>query len=93
MNDTPLVRLELDRMKISFLHYFSDYQEKISNSVKQEIENAIAEFDFEKSVRDIAKNVIDQAIKDYFSYGGGSKIIKNSVFESLENIFNTANEE
>lgn len=85
---TPLVRLEVDYMKHSILHAFSEHQMKLDKDVKRAVERfcapgnvtAIVNAEVERSL----KSAIETEIHDFFAYGAGRHFIAAQVRKKLE---------
>lgn len=86
MNNIPIIRLELERMKQTMLTAVSDYNNQISEAVKVQLEWAIENFDYEAAVREAANEAIKEAINSYFKYGEGRRLIDQTIDEALGKI-------
>ena len=75
----PMVRLELDYMKQSILHHLGLHENELSKNVNDQIEKAIAEFDFEGEVSRIATEAIRKAINFEFTSGDGFIWIQEAI--------------
>jgi hypothetical protein len=80
----PIVRLEIDDMKHQILHHLADYHGEVAAEIEKQIEYSIENFDFKEIVRECANKAIEEAIKSYFSYGGGSSNIREALFQVFE---------
>jgi len=88
MNGMPLVKLELDQMRVTIMHQFTNYNKEISEAVDKELKKVIENFDYEGTITKIADEVITKAIENYFAWGGeGKKLIEGSVTQALDKIF------
>lgn len=88
MNGMPLVRLELDQMRTTIMHQFTNYNKEISEAVDKELKKVIENFDYESTITKIANETITKAIEDYFTWRGeGKKLIEDSVTQALDKIF------
>lgn len=86
MNELPIIRLELDQMRMSILHAFADYQGEISKVVTERLDSVIKNFDFKDTIDNIAFEVLKDSINDYFKYGEGRKIIELSLKDALSKV-------
>jgi hypothetical protein len=59
MDKTPIIRLELERMKHSVIHALVDYNDKLEGIITAEIEKAIEDFNLEVYIR----KEVDASIK------------------------------
>jgi hypothetical protein len=88
MYSVPLVKVELEHMRQTMIVALSDYQERISQSVNEQLEDIVNNFDFSKVVDETATKVIEEAIRDaltnYFKYGDGHKIIETTISKMLK---------
>jgi len=84
MNEFPILRLELDRMKQSMLVALADYHVSLSENVREQMEKIISEFDYEEEVGKATTEAIEEAINYYFKYGNGRVVIREAVQESFD---------
>ena len=84
MNDLPIIKLELEGMKHSIMHHFASYNETISDAVEKQLDVAIESFDFKQAVTDATHVCIKAAIKNYFTWGAGHRLVGASVKEILD---------
>jgi len=88
MDQYPLIKIEIDQMKHTILHHFNSYQKNISDYVKEQIESAVKNYDFEGEVKQAVYQVISRSLEDYFKWGDGNKLISNALNEALSKAFN-----
>lgn len=87
MEPFPLIKLEVEGMKHSILRHFNLHQSNISDQVKKEIENVIDAFDFENAITKAASDILYDTIKQYFTFGEGSTIVRKAMQQALNNAF------
>lgn len=88
MNGMPMIRLELEQMRATILHQFTNYNKELSEAVDKELKKVIENFDYEGTITRVANEVITKVIQDYFSWSGeGKKLIEDSVKQGLDKIF------
>lgn len=83
-NLPPLVRIEVEEMKHSVMHYLGAHHQEIEEQVKAQLERVIENYDFERRVREAIHTVIDGAILGYFKYGQGREAVEKAVWASLD---------
>jgi len=87
-NDQVMVKLQLERMKETILHQFMLSSCSLSDQINAEIEKQIAAFDYQAEVEKVAKEVIAEGIRRYFSYAGpGREAINKAVAAALGELF------
>jgi len=87
MNEYPIIRLELERMKHSMLVHLGVYHQEISDQVEQYMNRAIENFDFGTVVEEAARDGIIETINGYFKYGDGNRFICDVITKSLNEMF------
>ena len=92
MNEYPIIRLELQRMKQSMLTHLGIYHQGISDQVERYMENAIQTFDFEMAVGSATHDAIEEVINEYFKWGEGRRVIKSAIEDSLNQMFKDRDE-
>ena len=83
-NLPPLIRLEVEGMKYSVMHYLSEHHQDIEREVECQLEQAIASYDFPAEVRKHIHACIDSAIAGYFKYGKGHDAVRDAVWAALD---------
>ena len=84
-----MIKLSLENMKKQIVFAMSEYSTQIGEQVEAHMNNIIKDFDFEKAVRGVMNEVIDDAIKHYFKDGDGRKIITEAISESISESLNS----
>lgn len=83
----PTIRIELEGVRYQVIHALNTHHTEIQELVKKELAKAVDSFDYTAAVKASAKEAIDSAVKDavksFFSYGGGRRAIESAVKESL----------
>ena len=87
MEQMPIIKLEIENMKYSILHYFNQHQERVSEAVAAQIEKVISSYDYEGAVLKATTEVLDGTIESFFKYGKGRTMIQDAIQEALEKTF------
>jgi len=82
----PTIRIEVDDMKYSIMHYLSQHHRDVEAAVEKQIESAIENYDFEAVVAQGVRSCLSNAIKSYFEYGNGRGAIEQAVWASLDGV-------
>ena len=86
-NLPPLVKLEIDQMKYSIMHYLHQHHENVEVEVERQIEKAIVAYDFEGMVQEAVWDAVTVAIKSYFKHGDGMSFVTQAVYAVLNEMF------
>jgi hypothetical protein len=74
-------------MRQSMIVALSTYNQEVEGYVQDELQKALDTFDYEGTVKDIARDIIKEtitrAITNYFGYGEGYKLIEQLVAENI----------
>lgn len=92
MQTTPIVRLEVEHMKLAILHAFSQRQIEVDAMVKAAIDEACKPAALQNLIDTTTRNVINEAVKrevqEFFSrFGNGGKAIRAAVTEYLDLVY------
>lgn len=87
MEPLPIVRLEVEYMKHTILHAFTQHQMQLDQSVRAAVEkfcepnhiNCIVANAVDRTMRD----VIAKEVESFFRYGAGGDVIKEQVIAKL----------
>lgn len=89
--ELPIIKLELQGMKYQIIHAFETHNREVEAVVDEQLQRAIANFPFEEEVQRLSREVISSAIKEaleyYFKYGEGREVIKKSIIEALDKLY------
>ena len=85
--DYPIISLELRGMKSAIIHHMITYRDELNEAVEQELDKAIAAFDFQGRVRDAINRGITDCINFYFQHGEGRKAIEEAVTTAVKEVF------
>lgn len=87
MNGMPIIRLELDGMKIAILHAFSEFQAATDAQVKAAMEKFCSPENVqrivERCVEQEMKHAIEREIRNFFQLGAGRKFLAAAVAKKL----------
>lgn len=91
MFNMPMVRIELEGMKHQIVHALASHNEEIEKAIEEQLAATIKTFPFEETVRQLAREVISASIKEaleyYFKYGEGRDVVKKSILERLDKLY------
>jgi hypothetical protein len=86
-NTMPIVRIELQSMRLSMVHAFHDMQLKMDEMAKQAIDDALDPKRIQEMMTRTAREEIDRVILEetnaFFRYGPGRKVIAEIVAKKL----------
>lgn len=87
MNSLPIVKIELESMRLSMTHAFHEMQFKMDEMVQKAIADALQPERIQEMMTRTARVEIDKAIlaetEAFFRYGGGRKVIAELVAKKL----------
>ena len=83
MSELPIIRLEMQQMKHTIITALTSHQLQINQYVDVTLQRAIDEFDYDSVVKQSVDEAITDAIKSYFKYGDGRKVIEAAVKQAL----------
>ena len=88
----PTVRLELEHMKHCIISALGVHGSQLGEAIDEQVQKAIANYDWEGQVKSIVHEAIQEHIKCHFKYGDGAKAIRaslNQVFEDASSSMQT----
>lgn len=87
----PMVKLEIQGLKHQIIHAFADHNQELQSMVEAQLSAAIDNYPFEAEIQRLSKEVISDAIKGaleyYFKFGEGREVIKKSIIEALNKLY------
>lgn len=90
-NGMPILRLELEGMKLSFLRAFQELSVQTDAMVKSAVEDFCRPERLQKIIDDevnrTLKAAIEKEVETFFRYGDGSELIKLLTRKALESKF------
>lgn len=88
MNDSPIIRIEFERMRASICRMLDGHVVEASAAIKKAIDEFCTPENIERFVSTEATRAIGDAVKEevatFFRYGAGRKAIKEAVEKMLE---------
>lgn len=85
--DELMIKLDLERMKYSFMSYVSNYNKEIEKKIETQLTELIENFDYEsfviKSLDECLRSTIRERIWAYLRNGEGSGIVDAKIEEVL----------
>lgn len=91
MSGIPIIRLELEGMKLAILSAFSDYQAAADEQVKAAMEKFCSPGNIrnivEQCVERELKAAIEKEISSFFQYGDGRRFLAAAVKDKLSESF------
>ena len=92
MNTMPIIKIQLESMRLSMVHAFHDMQFKMDEMAQQAINEALDPKRIQEMMTRTAREEIDNVIleetKSFFRYGAGraviAEIVKKKLTEELE---------
>jgi hypothetical protein len=89
MNSMPIIRLEVEGMKMAILNAFHAQHVEIDTYVQKELERFCAPENLRRVVGKHVDTVVEAAIRDslesFFRYGAGKKLITAWMLSILRN--------
>ncbi len=83
MNELPIIRLELEGMRMTFCRALTEYHASIDASVQDAVERFCRPENISRIVNSSADKAMEEAIRasvdDFFRYGDGRKAIQDAV--------------
>lgn len=93
----PIIRLEVERMKLNVLAALTDYAAKMDEEIKAAVEEACTPDKISAIVRQSASDAINATIEkeidDFFRYGAGRAVVRQAVLETFEEKVRLSDEE
>ena len=86
MNDMPIIKLEVERMKHTIMSHLGAYNNEMGKAIEAQIERAIESYDWEGQVTRITHECIQERIQSYFKYGAGSRFIGECVDNAFKEL-------
>ena len=90
MNNIPIIKLEVERMKHTILTCLSDYQLRMDASIKAEIERVCESGELKRliaeAVQDGIMTGVKKEIEDFYKWGKGAEAIRESVKKGLSKL-------
>lgn len=83
----PVIRLEVENMKQSILHHMGVNGSDLGKHIDAHIDKALFTYPWQQKVDEAVHTALNEAIGEYFRFGGGSKEIKQTVEDALNNLF------
>lgn len=87
MNTMPIVKIQLESMRLSMVHAFHDMQFKMDEMAQQAINEALDPKRIQDMMTRTAREEIDRVILEetnaFFRYGAGRKVIAEIVKKKL----------
>jgi len=93
--NAPLIRIEVDHMRHSMIHAFSEHMVKMDEQFKHAITEACRPEIVQEIVNDAArrylKQALDEEVKSFLLHGDGRALISKSVKERLKHDYPITN--
>jgi len=87
MDSFPMIRLELQGMKMAIIRTLSEYQVQLDSEIKQAVEAFCTEANLRDIINDQVTRTLDSVIRSevekFFMYGEGRATIAQVVKETL----------
>lgn len=87
MSGIPIIRLELEGMKLAILHAFSEYQAGTDQAVKEAMEKYCSPENLARIVDQCVERelraAIEKEIASFFQYGAGRQFLAAAVKQKL----------
>lgn len=91
MHGLPIIRLEVESLKASILHAFSDYQLQFDSTVKAAVEKFCepnnVQLIVNKAVDTTMREVIQSEVESFLRYGKGRVVLKEAVNKKLAEVY------
>jgi ribosomal protein S3AE len=81
---TPMIRLELDQMRYQVLHALTLHQAEIQEQVDEALKKALAEFDFDKVIREAVDRELNEAIRKAFGQAVSNILYSSEMRQLLQ---------
>ncbi len=78
-DELPAVRFTIEGLKTKVLHAVSMLTDEMDFAIQAQVEKAIAEFNWEREVRQLTVTCIRSQLEHYFKYGEGYTQIKSAI--------------
>lgn len=89
MENAPIIRMEIQRMKHTMVTVLTEYQAKIDEDIRKAVEQYCTDDNIADLVNRYARDVIDSVVKEevdkYFRYGTGRTTVTDQVRKMLKN--------
>ena len=90
MDNMPIIRLEVDRMKHTLITALSDYQARLDSQLLASIEAYCTHDNIARVIDDQVRNTLDliirEEVRNWFSYGAGRAFIRQAVQKRLDEL-------
>ena len=80
----PIIRFEIENLKHQVATMLGIIGSELNDAISSEMEKAVADYDFEKEVRQAVNECLNEAIHNYWKYGKGREAIQQAVKEAIE---------
>lgn len=91
MNGTPIIRIEVENMKQSIAHAFTEMQLSMDANVRNALEKFCTPENIERvvnqQVEDTIKEVIQREIDTFFKIGPGRSVINEEVRRKMSETY------
>jgi hypothetical protein len=79
MNSAPMVRVELEQMRVQLLHYMQSHNDAMGQAIERAVNAAFDNFDFEREIEAHTEQLIRQEIHKQLSVR-----VRNHISEQLD---------
>ena len=87
MNDIPIIRLELERMKYSLVTALVDHNKEMDSMIQDAVDRYCTPENLYRIVTEQAQAAVKSCVEDkvsrFYKYGEGAEIVQKLVSETL----------
>lgn len=80
----PQVRIQVDQLKQSMIHYLHVNHEELYRLMGEEIEKTVTQDEIKRIVAEEAAHCVRDEVQNFFHYGSGKDVIRQAVDGVLE---------
>jgi ribosomal protein S3AE len=84
IENMPLIKVEIDFVRMGIQRLIKDHNEHLNERISEAVDKAIAEYDIDRVVRRIIEDRIEHELQAYFTYGDGSKAIRDTIAQAFK---------
>lgn len=82
----PEIRLTVNRMKATIVQYLGAAGSELGETMSKQIDDAIANYPWEREVKEIVHKAIHDHVENYFKWGKGHCDLRDAIEKAFENM-------
>ena len=82
----PVIRLSIENMKHAIIQHMGVEGSELSDYIGEQCDKAVADYPWERTVKEVVNAAIQKGLERYFSCGPGYKAVEAAIEAALEEL-------